>query len=112
MAALSHRESSAEVRDSNFRFPGAGPSLTKLLPGRGPTTKGHDMTRQRTVDTVVIGAGHSGLAMSWYLSRAGRDHVVLDRRETPGGGWQDRWDSFRLVTPNRFVSFPGSPYSG
>ena len=38
--------------------------------------------------------------MSWHLQRAGRDHVVLDRRETLGGGWQDRWDGFRLVSPN------------
>jgi putative flavoprotein involved in K+ transport len=30
-------------------------------------------------DTVVIGGGQSGLAMSCHLSRLGRDHVILDR---------------------------------
>jgi len=64
------------------------------------------------VDTVVIGAGQAGLTMSWYLRQAGRDHLVLDGRSTLGGGWQDRWDSFRLVTPNWSASFPDDPYAG
>ncbi|MEW5991434.1 MAG: NAD(P)-binding domain-containing protein [Chloroflexota bacterium] len=66
----------------------------------------------RRVETVVIGAGQAGLAMSWHLGRAGREHVVLERRATLGGGWQDRWDAFRLVTPNWSASFPGAPYDG
>ena len=64
------------------------------------------------VDTAIIGAGHSGLAMSRLLSLAGRDHVVIERRETLGGGWQDRWDAFRLVSPNWTTGFPGQPYDG
>ena len=31
------------------------------------------------IDTVVIGAGHAGLAVSRLLTVAGHDHVVLDR---------------------------------
>lgn len=64
------------------------------------------------VDTVIVGAGQSGLAMSHLLGQAGRDHVVLDRRATLGGGWQDRWNNFRLVTPNWTASLPGFPYDG
>ena len=64
------------------------------------------------VDTVIVGAGQAGLTMSWHLRRAGRDHVLLDRRVTLGGGWQDRWDRFRLVSPNWTASFPGAPYDG
>ncbi|MBF8289864.1 MAG: dependent oxidoreductase [Chloroflexi bacterium] len=60
----------------------------------------------------MIGAGQAGLTMSWFLQRAGRDHVVLERRSTLGGGWQDRWDEFRLVSPNWTASFPGAPYDG
>ncbi|HEX7492564.1 MAG TPA: NAD(P)/FAD-dependent oxidoreductase [Candidatus Limnocylindrales bacterium] len=66
----------------------------------------------KAVETVIIGAGQAGLAMSWYLGRAGRDHILLDRRELLGGGWRDRWNSFRLVTPNWSASFPGFPYEG
>jgi putative flavoprotein involved in K+ transport len=50
--------------------------------------------------------------MSYFLSQAGRDHVVLERRATLGGGWQDRWDSFCLVSPNWTTAFPGMPYDG
>src|SRR3990170_1916581 len=66
----------------------------------------------RRVDTAVIGAGQAGLAMSWYLREDDRDHVVLERRPTLGGGWQDRWEAFRLVSPNWTASFPGMPYDG
>jgi putative flavoprotein involved in K+ transport len=64
------------------------------------------------VETVVVGAGQAGLVMSSFLGGAGREHVVLDRRPTLGGGWQDRWDAFRLVTPNWTASFPGDRYAG
>jgi putative flavoprotein involved in K+ transport len=66
----------------------------------------------RTIDTVVVGAGQAGLTMSWHLQQADRDHVVLDGRASLGGGWQDRWDAFRLVSPNWTASFPGHPYDG
>ena len=62
--------------------------------------------------TIVIGAGQAGLTMSWYLQRAGREHVVLERRSELGGGWRDRWDAFRLVGPNWTASFPDAPYDG
>ena len=65
-----------------------------------------------SIDTVVVGAGQAGLIMSRLLTAAGREHVVLERRESLGGGWQDRWDSFRLVSPNFLASLPGYPYDG
>jgi putative flavoprotein involved in K+ transport len=64
------------------------------------------------IETVVVGAGHAGLTMSSFLTDGGRDHVVLDRRATLGGGWQDRWDAFRLVSPGWSASFRGQPYDG
>jgi putative flavoprotein involved in K+ transport len=64
------------------------------------------------IDTVVVGAGQSGIAASHLLSAAGREHVVLERRETLGGGWQDRWDAFCLVTPNWTSGLPGFAYDG
>ena len=39
------------------------------------------LRRAGTVDVVVIGAGHCGLAMSHVLSRRGIEHVVLERGE-------------------------------
>jgi putative flavoprotein involved in K+ transport len=64
-----------------------------------------------SIDSVVIGAGHAGLITSRLLRQAGREHVVLDRRATLGGGWQDRWDAFQLVTPNFLTDLPDFPYA-
>ena len=63
-----------------------------------------------SIESVVIGAGHAGLIMSRLLRDAGREHIVLERRSTLGGGWQDRWDAFQLVTPNFLTDLPGFPY--
>jgi putative flavoprotein involved in K+ transport len=69
-------------------------------------------TIPRQIETVVIGAGQAGLVMSTFLQAAGREHLLLERRETLGGGWQDRWDEFCLVTPNWVTSLPRFPYDG
>ena len=65
-----------------------------------------------TIDTVVIGAGHAGLAVSRLLTDAGRDHVVLDRGRV-GERWRsERWDSLHLLTPNWMTRLPGWWYAG
>jgi putative flavoprotein involved in K+ transport len=64
------------------------------------------------VDTVVIGAGHAGLATSYELGRRGIPHVVLERGR-PGEVWRSqRWDSFSMVSPNWITQLPGLPHDG
>jgi putative flavoprotein involved in K+ transport len=64
------------------------------------------------IDTVVIGAGHAGLAMSRCLADRDVRHVVLDRG-CVGDRWRTaRWDSFRLLTPNWLSRLPGWRYAG
>jgi putative flavoprotein involved in K+ transport len=61
-----------------------------------------------TVDTVVIGAGHAGLATSRLLADAQIDHVVLDRGRVAERWRSERWDSLHLLTPawmNRLPRF-------
>jgi putative flavoprotein involved in K+ transport len=70
------------------------------------------MNLPRRTETVIVGAGQAGLTMSWWLQQAGVEHVLVERRETLGGGWQDRWDAFRLVSPNFASALPGHPYEG
>jgi putative flavoprotein involved in K+ transport len=63
-------------------------------------------------DTVIIGAGHAGLAMSRCLADRNVRHVVLDRG-CVGERWRTaRWDSFRLLTPNWLSRLPGWRYPG
>jgi putative flavoprotein involved in K+ transport len=62
--------------------------------------------------TVVIGAGHSGLAMSKCLSDCSIDHVVLERSEVANSWRTERWDSLRLLTPNWQCRLPGHSYDG
>ncbi|WP_308190843.1 FAD-dependent monooxygenase [Arthrobacter hankyongi] len=61
------------------------------------------------VDTLVIGGGQAGLATSYWLTRYGVEHLVLERRGSLGGVWQDRWDSFCLNSPNYGILLPGMP---
>src|SRR2546427_4958842 len=58
------------------------------------------------IDTVVIGAGHAGLFTSYHLTARGHEHVVLERGRV-GETWRSqRWDSFRLNTPNWMSRLP------
>lgn len=61
---------------------------------------------------VVIGAGHAGLAVSYFLSARGIDHVILERGEVAHSWRTERWDSLRLLTPNWLSRLPGAPYTG
>jgi putative flavoprotein involved in K+ transport len=64
------------------------------------------------VTTVVVGAGHAGLAMSRCLSDRSIDHVVLERGEVAHTWRTERWDSLRLLTPNWQSRLPGFGYTG
>jgi putative flavoprotein involved in K+ transport len=65
------------------------------------------------IDTVIVGGGQAGLAISYYLTQEGREHVALERAPAVANAWRNqRWDSFTLVTPNFQVRMPGAEYSG
>jgi len=64
------------------------------------------------ITTVVIGAGHAGLAMSHCLTSRSIDHVVLERGEVANSWKTERWDSLRLLTPNWQSRLPGHGYEG
>ncbi len=65
-----------------------------------------------SIPVVIIGGGQAGLSVSWYLGRAGIEHIVLEAA-TPVHAWTDtRWDNFTLVTPNWHCRLPGYHYDG
>ena len=63
-----------------------------------------------SVDTVIIGGGQAGLAVSYQLKLAGIDHIVLDENDEVGASWRKRWDSLKLFTPAKYSSLPGMPH--
>jgi putative flavoprotein involved in K+ transport len=65
----------------------------------------------KRIETVVIGAGQCGLAMSACLLDADREHVVLERGQV-AQAWRERWDSLTLLTPNWFTRLPRYEYRG
>src|ERR1700674_444099 len=67
---------------------------------------------ERSVEVAIIGGGQAGLATSWYLTQAKVDHVVFESGRVAETWRSRRWDSFCLVTPNRFVTLPGAQYDG
>jgi putative flavoprotein involved in K+ transport len=66
----------------------------------------------KRTDTVIIGGGQAGLAMSRCLSDRGIEHVVLERGRLAERWRSERWDSLRLLTPNWQSRLPGWHYRG
>jgi putative flavoprotein involved in K+ transport len=65
------------------------------------------------VNTIIVGGGQAGLAVSYFLSLQGRDHLILEQAAAPAEAWRNhRWDSFTLNTPNWQSALPGAPHAG
>jgi putative flavoprotein involved in K+ transport len=63
-------------------------------------------------ETVIIGGGQAGLALSYLLRQRGQDHVMIERGRL-GGRWHDeRWDSLHYQFPNWALRLPGFSYVG
>jgi pyridine nucleotide-disulfide oxidoreductase len=65
----------------------------------------------RSIDAVIVGAGHAGLSISRALSNRGIEHEVLER-DRVAASWRARWDSFCLVTPNWMNALTDQGYDG
>ena len=65
---------------------------------------------RKSVTVAVIGAGQAGLAVGYYLTRAGIDNVIIDAAPAVGDSWRNRWDTLRLFTPAKYDSLPGLPF--
>jgi putative flavoprotein involved in K+ transport len=66
----------------------------------------------RRINTVIIGGGQAGLALSRCLSDRSIDHVVLERGRVAERWRSERWESLRLLTPNWQSRLPGWNYQG
>ena len=64
------------------------------------------------LDSVVVGAGQAGLGVSYFLKQKGLEHVVFERGRIGESWLTQRWESFKLNTPNFMNCLPGFPYKG
>jgi putative flavoprotein involved in K+ transport len=64
------------------------------------------------VEVAIIGAGQAGLTMGYFLVRQGRRFVILERADSIGSAWHERWESLTLFTPRRYSALPGLPFPG
>ncbi|AZO63761.1 MULTISPECIES: flavin-containing monooxygenase [unclassified Mesorhizobium] len=62
------------------------------------------------VDTLVVGGGQAGLAMSEHLSKCGVPHLVLERRRIAERWRSERWDSLVANGPAWHDRFPGMEF--
>ena len=63
------------------------------------------------VDTLVVGAGQAGIAMSEHLSKNGVSHIVLERNRIAERWRSERWDSLVANGPAWHDSFPSMEFS-
>jgi putative flavoprotein involved in K+ transport len=63
------------------------------------------------IDTLIIGAGQAGIAMSEHLSRQDVPHLVLEKNRIAEAWRSCRWDSLVANGPAWHDRFPGLPFA-
>jgi putative flavoprotein involved in K+ transport len=64
------------------------------------------------VETLVIGGGQAGVAMSDHLGRQGLPHLVVERHRIAERWRTERWDSLVANGPAWHDRFPGLEFAG
>lgn len=65
---------------------------------------------QRDTDTIVVGAGPSGLALSACLTRAGVPFILLERAAAAASAWRSHYDRLHLHTVKKHSNLPYFPF--
>ncbi len=70
-----------------------------------------DMTVEKIqIDTLVVGAGQAGVAMSEHLGKLGVPHLVVERKRIAEAWRTARWDSLVANGPAWHDRFPGMEF--
>lgn len=62
------------------------------------------------VDTLIIGGGQAGLALSAHLSKRGQKHLILERHRIAERWRSERWDSLVANGPAWHDRFPAMEF--
>jgi len=60
----------------------------------------------RDPDVLIIGAGHTGMAVGARLERMGQSYLIVDRGERLGESWRKRYESLALHTVGAVNQLP------
>ena len=63
------------------------------------------------IDTLIVGGGQAGLAMSEHLSNCSVPHLILERHRIAERWRSERWDSLVANGPAWHDRFPGMEFS-
>ncbi|MYM61815.1 NAD(P)/FAD-dependent oxidoreductase [Pseudomaricurvus sp. HS19] len=66
---------------------------------------------KKQIDTLVVGAGQAGVAMSEHLTKLDVPHLVLERSRIAERWRSERWDSLVANGPAWHDRFPGMEFS-
>ena len=69
-----------------------------------------DSMTAESIDTLVVGGGQAGIAMSEHLSKCGIQHLVLERDRIAESWRTRRWDTLVANGPAWHDRFPGLTY--
>src|SRR5580658_695602 len=64
------------------------------------------------IDTLIVGGGQAGLAMSEQLSKRGLSHLVVERHRIAERWRSERWDGLHANGPAWHDRLPGLPIVG
>ena len=64
------------------------------------------------IETLIIGGGQAGLAMSEHLGKHGAPHLIVARHRIAERWRSERWDSLVANGPAWHDRFPNMTFSG
>jgi len=67
--------------------------------------------RTEFIDTLIIGGGQAGLAMSHMLSQRGCPNIVVERHRIAERWRTERWEGLRFQFPNWSIQLPDFPFA-
>lgn len=83
-----------------------------MVENPGIADRNGSMSNLEQYEVVIIGAGWAGISVSYNLKQAGIRHLVIERHRICETWRRQRWDSFRMNTPNVMTVLPGERYAG
>ena len=75
-----------------------------------PDATGYGRGMSRTAQTLIIGAGPSGLAVAGCLRQAGLDFALIDQAPAIAWSWRNHYTRLHLHTPGAHSGLPGLPF--